>query len=225
MELEFVGRPEGKPMQVRAETTRRVIVDAAVALFDRIGYANVSLADLIAATGFSKGAFYYHFVNREAVTTAIIAEADETLQRATREILSDSSAPALANLIRAFFEIAQLTRNNSLVRVGVQLRGGVTQLSTAMDGFVAHRDLFTDVVATAQREGEVRGDLNVQQVGHTLWTAVLGTHQHCDATAEDLSVRLADVMTILLPAICTPDAARAYSALVAELGQPLANVG
>jgi hypothetical protein len=54
----------------------------------------------------------------------------------------------------------------------------------------------------------VRDDLDADQIGHTLWAAVLGSHQHCGATGEDLSTRLADVHAIILPAICTPEALR-----------------
>lgn len=214
-------------MQARAANTRRAILDAAVGLFHTDGYASVSLADLITATGFSKGAFYYHFENREAVTAAIIAEADEVLRTATLQILADPSFRALGNLIRAVFMIADVTGENDLVHVGFQLRGGVGQLSTALDGFAAHRDLFTNAVAAAVADGDVRSDLDIDQVGHTLWTAVLGTQQHCDATGENVYVRLADVLTVLLPAICPAAAARQYGDLVEQLAgrERLADLG
>lgn len=204
-------------MQVRAEATRRLILEAAVELFDSVGYANSSLSDLIAATGLSKGAFYYHFTNREAVTAAIIQEADATLQRTSRECLSDPANRALGNLIHAVFVVADLTRANSLVRVGVQLRSGLGQISAALEGFIDHRDLFVNVAATAMAEGDLRDDLDSDQVGYTLWAVVLGTHQHCGATGEDLATRLAEVHAILLPAICTPDAAQEYRELVNQL--------
>lgn len=204
-------------MQVRAEATRRQILEAAVELFDTVGYANSSLSELIAATGLSKGAFYYHFTNREAVTAAIIQEADATLQRTTRECLSDPTHRALGNLIRAVFVVADLTSANSLVRVGVELRSGLGQISEALEGFIDHRDLFANVTATAMAEGDLRDGLDADQVGYTLWAAVLGTHQHCGATGEDLSTRLAEVHAILLPAICPPEAAQEYRELINRL--------
>jgi AcrR family transcriptional regulator len=204
-------------MQIRAEATRRLILDCAVDLFDRVGYANSSLSDLIAATGLSKGAFYYHFTNREAVTAAIIQEADAQLQRTSRECLSDPAHRALGNLIRAVFAVADLTTANTLVRVGVELRSGLGQISGALDGFVEHRDLFVHVATAAVIEGDLRDDLDAVQVGNTLWVAVLGTHQQCAATGEDLSARLAEVHAIVLPAICMPDAAREYRELVDRL--------
>ncbi|WP_313675705.1 TetR/AcrR family transcriptional regulator [Mycolicibacterium sp.] len=204
-------------MQIRAAATRQLILDCAAELFDTVGYANSSLSELIAATGLSKGAFYYHFTNREAVTAAIIQEADAALQETTRECLSDPSYRALGNLIRAVFTIADLTDSNSLVRVGLELRGGLGQISAAVEGFNEHRDLFVSVAGAAIADGDLRDDLDAAKVGHTLWAAVLGTHQHCGATGEDLPTRLADVHAIVLDAICTPEAAQEYRDLVDQL--------
>lgn len=216
-------------MQARAEATRRMILDAAVELFDSVGYRNTSLADLITATGVSKGAFYYHFTNRESVAAAIIGEADDMLQTTSRQMLSDPSGRALGNLIRTVFEIAALSRRVSLLRVGIQLRGGLGQISTATEGFKQHRELFTTVAHAGITDGDLRADLDSEQVGNTLWVAVLGTHQHCDATGEDITARLADVFTVMLPAVCTPEAATEYAELVqrmaaapAELDRPVA---
>jgi AcrR family transcriptional regulator len=211
-------------MQARAEATRRMIVDTAVGLFDSVGYRNASLADLITATGVSKGAFYYHFTNRESVAAAIIEEADDMLQTATREILSDPAGRAFGNLIRSIFEIAAMKRRISLLRVGVQLRGGLEQISTATEGFKAHRDLFTTVAQTGIDDGDIRADLDADQVGNALWVAVLGTHQHCDATGEDIALRLADLLTIMLPSVCTAEAGPEHLAQVKQLTTQWAEV-
>lgn len=206
-------------MQARAEATRRMIIDSAVELFDRMGYRNASLADLINATGTSKGAFYYHFTNRESVAAAIIEESDALLQSTTMQILADPSSRALGNLIRAVFEIAGMSRRIGLLRVGIQLRGGLGQISTATGGFHAHRELFTTVIGTGVEDGDIRPDVEAERAGNTLWMAVLGTHQHCDATGEDILSRLADVFTTILPAICAPEAASEYVELVSSLAE------
>lgn len=204
-------------MQIRAEATRRQILDTALGLFDTVGYANTSLADLMLSSGVSKGAFYYHFDNREAVARTIIGEADDKLQATCREILSVPSQRALEGLLRAILTIAEMDRGDRLIRVGVQLRGGLGQISSALEGFTIHRELFTDVVGAAITEGDLPADVDVDRMSHLLWTVVLGNHQHCGGTGEDLTQRLADVLTIILPAICTPRAATDYVALVNSL--------
>lgn len=194
-----------------------MILDKAVELFDSVGYRNASLADLITATGVSKGAFYYHFTNRESVATAIIEEADDMLQTTARGILSDTSRRALGNLIQFVMEIAGLSRSVALLRVGIQLRGGLGQISTATEGYQAHRELFTGVARMGITEGDLRAELDAEQIGNTLWAAVLGTHQHCDATQEDIQLYLADVFAIVLPAVCTPVALSDHLVQVKQL--------
>lgn len=51
-------------------TARDALLDAALALFRRNGYAATSVEDLCAAAGVTKGAFFHHFPNKEAVALA-----------------------------------------------------------------------------------------------------------------------------------------------------------
>ena len=59
----------------RSQTTTAAIVRAATRVFRARGYRNTSLADLAAATGLTKGAFYHHFRDKAAVMAAVLAEA------------------------------------------------------------------------------------------------------------------------------------------------------
>ena len=47
--------------QVRSEATRRKILDAAVYVFNEVGYATADRGAIIERTGMTKGAFYHHF--------------------------------------------------------------------------------------------------------------------------------------------------------------------
>lgn len=73
------------PRVVKPKDVRRAeVLDQALALFLERGYENVSLNDLLAATGTSKGAFYHYFPSKEALITALAernaAEAFEALR-------------------------------------------------------------------------------------------------------------------------------------------------
>lgn len=203
-------------MQARAEATRRTILDTAVDLFGRLGFANVQLVDLLAATHLSKGAFYYHFPNRESVATAIIEEADAKLRAATVDIFADSSSPMMANFIRSVFAVADLNSRDPLVRVGVELRGGLGHISPASEGYAQHVGLFTDAVREAIAQGDLRAGMDAEPVAFTLWSAILGTYQHCEAAGEDLRARLAEVLEVIIPGICTPDSAQEYLRFVSD---------
>ncbi len=52
--------------------TRAAIIESAFRLFIQHGYEGTSMADLVAATGLSKGAVYHHFKDKEALHDAAI---------------------------------------------------------------------------------------------------------------------------------------------------------
>jgi AcrR family transcriptional regulator len=65
-------------MQQRSEETRTHLLEAAVRLFARQGYEASSVAEICAAAGVSKGAFYHHFESKQALFLALL---DEWLSR------------------------------------------------------------------------------------------------------------------------------------------------
>ena len=63
-------------MGVRAMTeggTRERILEVALGLFERQGYAGTSLRDISDQLGVTKAALYYHFPSKEALLDAVLA--------------------------------------------------------------------------------------------------------------------------------------------------------
>jgi AcrR family transcriptional regulator len=59
-------------MQTRSLETKARILKAAQDLFSRSGYESASVADICAAAGISKGAFYHHFPSKQAVFMSLL---------------------------------------------------------------------------------------------------------------------------------------------------------
>ena len=58
-----------------AESRRKAILDAAMALFDRQGYASTTVDDVAAAAGLSKGSIYNYFDSKQDIYTQLFNRA------------------------------------------------------------------------------------------------------------------------------------------------------
>jgi AcrR family transcriptional regulator len=69
--------PAPRPRLSRAETkenTHRELLDAAERVFVRLGYQGATLDGIAAEAGFTKGAVYWHFRNKEALFLELLAD-------------------------------------------------------------------------------------------------------------------------------------------------------
>ncbi|OBI56785.1 TetR/AcrR family transcriptional regulator [Mycobacterium sp. E787] len=96
------------PRVVKHPDIRRAeLLDRAASLFVRDGYDNVSLNDLIADAGVSKGAFYHWFPSKEALITALAERSASEAFAAVEDAVAACQGDALARLnasLRAGFD-------------------------------------------------------------------------------------------------------------------------
>ncbi len=191
--------------QARSEGTRKKIVDAAVYLFDELGYQATGLGDIIERAEMTKGALYHHFDSKEALATVIIEEGANTALTAFRNI-GEPSAPALENMIHGVFVVADLIRSDKTVRTGAQLLRAFGKFSQATA--LTHGHLLAEMVAGARQavvEGDLRDDLDPEDVGDVVVGAMLGAELVSDVSTggADLIERIARTWLLLLPALVT----------------------
>ncbi|WP_375372666.1 TetR/AcrR family transcriptional regulator [Mycolicibacterium sp. CBMA 295] len=80
-----------------ANTTSARLVEAAVRLFTRHGFAGTSLQMIADELGFTKAAIYYHFRTREQLLTAALDPVLAQLQRIVEEAETHRSAHTRAD--------------------------------------------------------------------------------------------------------------------------------
>ncbi|WP_375203903.1 TetR/AcrR family transcriptional regulator [Hyphococcus sp.] len=70
------GRPRTDSLgdNAGADARRQQIIDAAVRLFDRKPYESVSVRDLEAESGLTRGPIYYYFANKEEIYAAVVTD-------------------------------------------------------------------------------------------------------------------------------------------------------
>ncbi|HNP14724.1 MAG TPA: TetR/AcrR family transcriptional regulator, partial [Mycobacterium sp.] len=167
--------------QARAEMTRGKIIDAAVDLFEAVGYGDTDLTAIIKRAGVTKGAFYYHFEGKDQVADAIIDEGKVRLQQAFVNADRFSSS-ALQCLVVATFEVARLMRTDRLVGIGNLLAQSLSQIGDAgTRAYVDFTAVFIDHAKSAAAQGDLRTDVVPEEAGEAIWVAVLGCHLLSDA--------------------------------------------
>jgi AcrR family transcriptional regulator len=97
------------PRVVKHPDIRRAeLLDRAAGLFLRHGYDNVSLNDLIADAGVSKGAFYHWFPSKDALITALAERSARELFAGVEDAVAACDGDALARLnaaLQAGFDV------------------------------------------------------------------------------------------------------------------------
>ena len=206
-------------VQARAEATHQKIIDAAIDLFEEIGYGNTSLSDIVERATVTKGAFYYHFPSKEAVAGKIIQQAVMKKESAVLQIISSPSA-ALENLIRATFVVNHMTERDKPVRAGHQLRQGLTHISSvAAMTYVDHPLVRVSTVEKAITEGDLPDDLDADATTYALHASVLGARLLSDATGDDIFAGLAQIWSVFLRGVVSPKSAPYFQQFVARLKQ------
>jgi AcrR family transcriptional regulator len=101
--------PPIEPKEDRGAGTRAALVSAAGRLFAERGYEDVSIDDVLGATGLSRGALYHHFAGKaalfEAVVEAVEAAGVERLVAASRGV--EDPEAALRAGCRAWLELVR----------------------------------------------------------------------------------------------------------------------
>src|SRR5262249_20987319 len=88
----------------RSETTRAKLLAVARDLFGTKGYAATAIDDVVRAAGLTKGAFYHHFSDKQAIFRAVFEETERTLLEAAAKVKGDGAWDRFRAGCRAFLE-------------------------------------------------------------------------------------------------------------------------
>jgi AcrR family transcriptional regulator len=141
----------------------------AVELFNEQGYDATSVADVAQRLGLTKSALYHHFPSKDALLEVALDEALGGLEAAI-DAASTLDAPAvdrLRHVIRAATDVllAHLPSVTLLLRV----RGNSAVEVAALERRRRFDQRVTAMVAAAQAEGDIRGDVDAPVVARLLF--------------------------------------------------------
>ena len=192
-------------MQPRARATRLAILTAAAEHFGRNGYHATSLDSVLADSGGTKGALYFHFASKEALARAVIAE---MVQRWAdlRGQVSHPGLDPLEALLALVDEVIRRLIEDPIARGGTRLLNDLPRSAQDAGGHYGcgERDAAA-LLAEAAQAGLLREGIDPALVARQIVALVTGHRQICDAVEDrhSLRQRIDEAWTFLLPSIAT----------------------
>ena len=165
-------------MQKRSRETRGRILGSSLRLFAGQGYAATGVAEICAASGVSKGAFYHHFPSKQSIFLTLMQDwlvgVDRRLEHAMR---ASATVPegllAMASQMRHVFSAAD-GRLEIFLEFWQQARRDPAVWKGIMAPYRQYRDVLADIVRKGIAEGSFRR-LDPVAAGQALETLAIGT--------------------------------------------------
>ncbi|WP_369173217.1 ScbR family autoregulator-binding transcription factor [Streptomyces sp. R28] len=187
--------------QERAIRTRKVILEAAGAVFDEHGYTATTITMVLERAEVTKGALYFHFPSKESLAQAVLDEQ-----------LSLGAVPPqpckLQELVDITFVFGQRLLSNSLLKGSVRL--AVDQCAPPgvdhSGPFRQWADHLVGILERARDQGELLPTVQPRQTVELLVGAFAGIQLMSRALndRDDLAERISVLWGHLLPSIALP---------------------
>ncbi len=189
--------------QQRGRTTRHALLLAAADLFAARGYHGASLTDILAASGRTKGALYFHFTSKQALAAALTTEIVASWELVRSEIASRGLDPLKELLVETDAYVGRWTYDPIV-------RGGSAAMASA-DVFVEdHRNSYREWqqctaahLHRARDRGLLRADIDPDRTSRLVVAAGAGHHAFSEILPgpPDFFARMTDTWQGVLPAI------------------------
>ncbi len=140
-----------------------MLLDAAIAVMVRDGYADMTVADVLAECGLSTRSFYRHFASKDALLTALVRREVGSVTRRLERAVTVAADPAAAvdawldGFLDTFFEPTRARRGSAFTTADVLAS------SPLADGMVQIRAELAGPLAAALRAGHEAGVLVAPQ--------------------------------------------------------------
>ncbi|MFD5818305.1 ScbR family autoregulator-binding transcription factor [Streptomyces sp. NPDC127038] len=161
--------------QQRSERTRRNLIRAASAVFDRSGYERATLSAISARAQVTKGALFFHFAAKSDIARAVQAEACATSGAALAS-LTRLEAPAFEIATAMAHALVGLLETDATVRAGIRLTHEIrTPDDPSLHCHSAWLGALNTILARARDDGSLLPDVDVGTAAALMLSMITGT--------------------------------------------------
>ncbi|TLH66095.1 TetR/AcrR family transcriptional regulator [Mycolicibacterium cosmeticum] len=197
------GQRRASLAQARSKETRRLLVQAAMALWRTNGYANTTVADICKAAGVSKALFYFYFPRKEDVLFEVGVMSTRSAQRVVAGMLDDDYDVA-AVITAALSDLERsMARNPRELVIETILEGYRHEHRILATGESPDLDsgMFTALFERATADGKLPAGTDVPHLAYLAMTFVSEGARHWAAGSfgdrSFADVVAADILTLI----------------------------
>ncbi|MFC1887233.1 TetR/AcrR family transcriptional regulator [Candidatus Cloacimonadota bacterium] len=165
---------------MKKDKTKQKIINTSLKLFLLNGYDKTSMNDIVRESGITKGGIYYHFTNKDDLFLAVIKEISSFVDEWGQKIMI--KAKSTKELVRYYFISASEIMNAFMSLCPDEEVTSIHYYQFMIDSlkrFSNVRDtmgesyshlgnLITGQILLAQQKGEIRSDLNAENLAFHL---------------------------------------------------------
>lgn len=183
--------------------TRARILEVAAEEFDMRGYAAVSLSDIAAKLGMTKGTVYFHFATKAELARTVV----EAYFGEWEDLQAEVSAQGLSGLAALHWlllRVAERYRDDPGARAPLRLMREANVIEAALPTpFVAWIGAATRYLGEGQLAGDVRSDLDPSVIAWQLVAGFFGAKEvsHQLSRSEDLVERVSGMWSVFLSGV------------------------
>lgn len=191
------------PQQQRAIDTRRNTLRGAAVVIERRGYEAATIAEIVAESGVTKGALYFHFPSKEAIAEAIIAEQRAWLTE--REDLEGAPVQAIIDISYGFVEaILDDPLMRASIRMTTDRAAAPETIAAGYEGWIT---VIEGLLGQADRAGTLLPHVRPAGAAYIMTSTVTGLQMTSDALTSrtDLVERVEEFWRLFVPAFVRPE--------------------
>ncbi|MEM7158488.1 MAG: TetR/AcrR family transcriptional regulator [Myxococcota bacterium] len=186
------------------QRTRRALIDAAFELFSESGLDGPSLDAICERAGYTRGAFYVHFADRDELIVAVMEEAGPPI---LDELIAADSNEDLATLFTRFLAAFADGSYPLAPRGGIRAHQFIDACIRSPKVGQRYVELVVEAMARVahgvergQQGGQLRDDVDAQAIAALLVGAIIGSQTMSElGVPYDFSATAAAALRMLLP--------------------------